>query len=157
MKPTGGFEPPTPALRERCSGQLSYVGSRSGSLAGGETASQSAYGCMGRLDRLPRKVLEDGLVVHEATTLRARLLGLAFMRPPPAHHALLIPHCRSVHTFGMRFPIDVTFLDDRGRPLRHERAVPPRRVLVERRAFAVLETPAGDIARSVEGRSESAR
>jgi hypothetical protein len=25
-KPTEGFEPSTPALRERCSGQLSYVG-----------------------------------------------------------------------------------------------------------------------------------
>jgi uncharacterized membrane protein (UPF0127 family) len=96
---------------------------------------------MGRLDRLPRRVLDGGLVVHEATTLRARLLGLAFMRrPPPPGHALLIAHCRSVHTFGMRFPIDVTFLDSNGRMLRTERAVPPRRVLSERGAFAVLET-----------------
>jgi uncharacterized protein len=94
---------------------------------------------MGRLDRLPRRTLEDGLIVHEATTLRARLLGLAFMRPPPADHALLIPHCRSVHTFGMRFEIDVTFLDERGQTIRVERAVPPRRVLFQRRAFAVLE------------------
>jgi len=93
---------------------------------------------MGRLDRLPRRTLENGLIVHEATTLRARLLGLAFMRPPP-DHALLIPHCRSVHTFGMRFPIDVTFLDERGRIVRVARNVPPRRVLFERRAFAVLE------------------
>jgi len=66
---------------------------------------------MGRLDRLPRRPLDEGLVVHEATTLRARLLGLAFMRPPPPDHALLIPRCRSIHTFGMRFAIDVTFLD----------------------------------------------
>jgi uncharacterized protein len=95
---------------------------------------------MGRLDRLPRRTLEDGLVVHEATTPRARLLGLAFMpKPPPPDHALLIPNCRSVHTFGMRFPIDVTFLDERGKALRHARNVPPRRVLYERRAFAVLE------------------
>ena len=95
---------------------------------------------MGRLDRLPRKRLDDGTIVHEATTLKARLLGLALMRePPPHHHALLIPNCRSVHTFGMRFPIDVTFLDERGRPIRTERSVPPRRVLNERRAVAVLE------------------
>jgi uncharacterized membrane protein (UPF0127 family) len=94
---------------------------------------------MGRLDRLPRRVLEDGLIVHEATSLRARLLGLAFMRPPHADHALLIPHCRSVHTFGMRFAIDVTFLDEHGRTLRSERNVRPGRVLLERRAFAVLE------------------
>ena len=94
---------------------------------------------MGRLDRLPRHVLQDGLIVHEATTFGARLLGLSFMRPPPEDHALLIPNCRSVHTFGMRFAIDVTFLDESGRPLRVVRAVPPRRVLFERRAFAVLE------------------
>src|SRR3954471_10349664 len=94
---------------------------------------------MGRLDRLPRRTLDDGLVVHEATTLGARLLGLAFMSPPPPDHALLLPNCRSVHTFGMRFPIDVIFLDDHGRTLRVERAVPSRRVLFERRAFAVLE------------------
>src|SRR3954471_23412614 len=99
---------------------------------------------MGRLDRLPARVLEDGLVVHEATTLRARLLGLALMRrAPPPGHALLIPHCRSVHTFGMRFRLDITFLDSSGRPLRVERDVPPRRVLCERRAFAVLEPPPG--------------
>jgi uncharacterized membrane protein (UPF0127 family) len=94
---------------------------------------------MGRLDRLPHHVLDGGLIVHEATTLKARLLGLSFMRPPPPDHALLIPNCRSVHTFGMRFPIDVTFLDERGRALRHVRAVPPRRVLYEHGAFAVLE------------------
>jgi uncharacterized protein len=95
---------------------------------------------MGRLGRLPRRTLEDGSIVHEATTLRARFLGLAFMRkPPPAGHALLIPQCRSVHTFGMRFEIDVTFLDERGQTIRVERAVPPRRVLFERHAFAVLE------------------
>jgi uncharacterized membrane protein (UPF0127 family) len=94
-----------------------------------------------RLQRLPSRVLEDGLVVHEATTLRARLLGLAWLRAVPPGHALLIPDCRSVHTFGMRFPIDVTFLDERGRPLRIERRVRPRRVLGCRDAFAVLERP----------------
>jgi uncharacterized protein len=110
-----------------------------GSLAGGEKRSQGAYPGMGRLDRLPRRTLADGLIVHEATTLRARLLGLAFMGPPPLDHALLIPRCRSVHTFGMRFEIDVTFLDEHGRAIRHARRVGPRRVLFERGAFAVLE------------------
>ena len=39
-------------------------------------------------------------------------VGLALRREPPPH-ALLIPRCRSVHTFGMRFAIDVAFLDAR--------------------------------------------
>jgi uncharacterized membrane protein (UPF0127 family) len=99
-----------------------------------------------RLQRLPSRALPHGATVHEATTAGARLLGLALLRDGalPPGHALLIPHCRSVHTFGMRFRIDVLFLDERGRVLRIERAVPPRRVLACRRAFAVLETRAGD-------------
>src|SRR4051794_41055866 len=94
-----------------------------------------------RLQRLPSRVLDDGLIVHEAVSLRARLLGLAWLRAMPPGHALLIPGCRSVHTFGMRFPLDVVFLDERGRALRVERGVKRRRVLVCRGAFAVLERP----------------
>jgi uncharacterized membrane protein (UPF0127 family) len=81
------------------------------------------------------------MIVHEATGFRARLLGLAFRREPPHGHALLIRRCRSVHTFGMRFPLDIVFLDERGSPLRFAWDVPPRRVLVCRGAAAVLEAP----------------
>jgi uncharacterized membrane protein (UPF0127 family) len=98
---------------------------------------------------LPTTVLAADAVVHEATTVASRLFGLAFLRELPSGHALLITDCRSVHTFGMRFPIDVAFVDDRGAPIRIARAVPPRRVLVERRAFAVIEARAGEIARFV--------
>jgi uncharacterized membrane protein (UPF0127 family) len=98
-----------------------------------------------RLQRLPTRILDDGLIVHEAASLRSRLLGLAWLRaPPPPGHALLIPHCRSVHTFGMRFPIDVAFLDERGRALRVERCVPARRVLGCRGGVAVLERASVD-------------
>ena len=41
-------------------------------------------------------------------TFGERLVGLAFRREPPAS-GLLLPRTRSVHTFGMRFPIDVAF------------------------------------------------
>jgi uncharacterized protein len=94
-----------------------------------------------RLQGLPSRVLDDGLIVHEAVTLRARLLGLAWLRGVPPGRALLIPDCRSVHTFGMRFPLDVVFLDEHGRPLRVERGVRRRRVLACPGAFAVLERP----------------
>jgi uncharacterized protein len=68
----------------------------------------------------------------------ARLLGLALRRRPP-RHALLLPRCRSVHTFGMRFPLDLIWLDREGRVLRVDEAVPPWRVRSCRRAAAVLE------------------
>jgi uncharacterized membrane protein (UPF0127 family) len=102
-----------------------------------------------RLQRLPRFAVTSDAVIHEANTLPSRLLGLAWLRGVPAGHALLIPDCRSVHTFGMRFAIDVAFLDDRGRPIRVERSVPRRRLLVCRGAFAVLEAAAGEIDRYV--------
>jgi uncharacterized protein len=79
-----------------------------------------------------------------ASTPWRRLAGLAWRREPP-HYALLIPRCRSVHTFGMRFALDVAFLDSEGRVLRVERGVPPNRVLACRGAVAVLEAPANMI------------
>jgi uncharacterized membrane protein (UPF0127 family) len=86
-----------------------------------------------------------------ATTWRTRLIGLAFRREPPPW-GLLFLRCASIHTFGMRFPIDVFFLGPDGSIVRAVRAVPPRRVLVCRRATAVLELPAsGGEVRAAEG------
>ena len=79
-----------------------------------------------------------------AETHWARLRGLAWRREPPDHWALLFPRCRSVHTFGMRFPIDVVFLDRHGWPIAIKRGVRPGRVVAHRNAAAVLETKAGD-------------
>ena len=45
-----------------------------------------------------------------ATAFASRLLGIAFARELPRGRALLIPDCRSIHTFGMRLPLDVVFL-----------------------------------------------
>src|SRR3954465_8228022 len=107
-----------------------------------------------RLQPLPRFTVTGDSVLHEANTIASRLLGLAFLRSLPSGHALLIPDCRSVHTFGMCFPIDIAFLDDRGRAVRVERSVRSQRVLVCRGAFAVIEAPAGEIDRYIgEGRA----
>lgn len=69
-----------------------------------------------------------------------RFAGLAALAPERAR-PLLLPGCRSVHTLGMRFPIDVLFLDHRGEVIRSERRVGAGRLLFERRATAVLEVP----------------
>ena len=74
----------------------------------------------------------------------ARLRGLAWRREPPDGWALLFPRCRSVHTFGMRFPIDVVFLNRHGWPIAIERGVRPGRIVRHRKAAAVIETKAGD-------------
>jgi uncharacterized protein len=95
-----------------------------------------------RFRHLPRaEVL--GREVPVAGRWRDRLLGLALLARGRAGPGLLIPHCRSVHTFGMLFALDLVFLDADGRPLREVRGVPPSRVVSCRGAAAVLELPAG--------------
>lgn len=73
-----------------------------------------------------------------------RVRGLRGRDALLAGHGLLLPRCRSVHTFGMRFPIEVVLLDQSHRVVR---VVPmaPRRVLFPRpRVRHVLEVAAGD-------------
>lgn len=79
-----------------------------------------------------------------AQSFRSRLLGLAWRERAQAGPGLLIPRCSSVHTFGMRFELDVHFLDRAGRVLSVRRRVPRRRVVWHRGAAAVLEVPAGE-------------
>ena len=92
-----------------------------------------------RLDGLDCVVLEECPRAYVATSPWARLVGLAWLDDLPADCGLLIPWCGSVHTFGMRFALDVAFLGPDGRTLRLDRAVPARRVLRCRGAVAVLE------------------
>lgn len=83
-----------------------------------------------------------GVRVPVARGPRVRLLGLALLPRQRAGPGLLLPRCRSVHSFGMRFAIDVVFLDRDGREIRRQR-LQPRRLAWERRAAAVLELPVG--------------
>ena len=87
-----------------------------------------------------------------AVTLLSRLLGLALLRSERAGEGLLIPRCRSVHTFGMRFPIHVVFLDSERVPVSVCGAVPPNRVLRDPRADAVVELPVIREPEAVRGR-----
>jgi uncharacterized membrane protein (UPF0127 family) len=95
--------------------------------------------------RLPRRLsglpvaTVGGRAYPVAVTLRSRLLGLAQLDRERAGTGLLIPNCRSVHTLGMRFDIDVIFLDEDGFVLYEVPGVPPRRVIGRRGAAAVLE------------------
>ena len=88
--------------------------------------------------------------MYEARTWQARLLGLALLDELPPGQALLIPHCRSVHTLGMRFAIDIVFLDRRGEAIRLVTAAQPRRAFGAPAARAVLETPAGQAERFID-------
>jgi uncharacterized protein len=105
-------------------------------------SSASAEACP-RLDGLPARDLADGLRVAEADTRAARMKGLAKLDVLPERLALHIPRCRSVHTFTMRFPLDLIWLGKDGRPVRIDRAIPPNRMKLCLRARSVVEANAG--------------
>jgi uncharacterized protein len=94
-----------------------------------------------RLRRLPRFTARlGGIEVRVAATARARLLGLSGLRAPPPC-GLLFPRTRSVHTFGMRFALDLVWLDAGCRVVRIDLNVPPRRLRACAAAHAVVELP----------------
>jgi uncharacterized membrane protein (UPF0127 family) len=55
----------------------------------------------------------------------------------------LVATRRAVHTFGMRYRIDVVFLDERNRVIKIVVAMPPRRMAWCWRARVVVELAAG--------------
>jgi len=102
-----------------------------------------------RLRRLPRVCCSNAQLidcdVHCARDPLARLVGLACLGGVPPATGLLLPRTRSIHTFGMRFPLDLVWLDRHRRVVRVDRDVPPWRVRSCRGARAVVELPsAGD-------------
>jgi len=96
-----------------------------------------------RLGRLPARELPGGLVVHEARGPLARLRGLARLPELPAHVGLHLPRTRSVHTLGMRFALDLVWLDADGAVVRVDEGVAPRRHAACPAARSVLEVRAG--------------
>jgi len=95
-----------------------------------------------RLRRLPAHELPGGLSVHEARGMNARRRGLGGLDALPAERALRL-RCRAVHTFTMRFPLDLIWIGPDGAVVRVDRDVPPRRHRGCARARAVVETRAG--------------
>jgi uncharacterized protein len=101
-----------------------------------------AAGCP-RLDALAARELPGGLRVARAQRGAERMRGLAKLDAMPAGYALHLPRCRSIHTFTMRFPLDLIWLGKDGRPVRVDRAVPPNRMKLCLRARSVVEANAG--------------
>jgi uncharacterized protein len=92
----------------------------------------------------------DGSVVCArcvvADSFLTRLRGLLGRRELPPDEGLLINPCSSVHTWFMRFPIDVLFLDRDLRVVRVAADVRPFRLRWGRGARQVLELAAGEAA-----------
>jgi len=85
--------------------------------------------------------------VRTASTFLSRFVGLLGTAAIAEGEGLWIIPCRGVHTLGMRYPIDVAFLDAGGVVVGVLEGLPPNRV---RRAFrgalGALEMRAGTLA-----------
>jgi len=85
--------------------------------------------------------------VRTAATLLSRFVGLLGTGAIADGEGLWIVPCRCVHTLGMRYPIDVAFLDARGGVVGILEGLPPNRVgRVFRGARGALELRSGTLA-----------
>ncbi len=91
-------------------------------------------------------VLGDAIDV--ADTSRKRRVGLLRHEGLGAGEGLWIVPCESVHTFFMKFAIDLVYVDRKKRVRKVRRAVPPWRLSICFSAHSILELPAGTIERT---------
>jgi uncharacterized membrane protein (UPF0127 family) len=84
--------------------------------------------------------------LYVADRFLSRLLGLQFRRPLPAGEGLLLAPCRSVHTFCVRFVLDLACLDSQGMVVETRTGVRPWRVVMgPPTTMGILEASAGQL------------
>jgi uncharacterized membrane protein (UPF0127 family) len=107
---------------------------------GGRTKPKSQL----KVSNLTRQaVLADSVeVADDSETRRKGLLGRSGL---PAGEGLWIVPCESVHTFGMKFPIDLVYLDRKKKVKKVRSSVPPWRLSACLSAHSVLELASGTI------------
>lgn len=84
-----------------------------------------------------------GEAIDVADTSAKRRTGLLKHQRLEAGEGLWINPCESVHTFFMKFPIDLVYLDKHRKVRKVRNAVPAWRVSACLLAESVLELPAG--------------
>jgi uncharacterized membrane protein (UPF0127 family) len=88
-------------------------------------------------------VLADHLeVANHGANRRKGLLGRNSLSPG---EGLWIKPCEAVHTFGMRFAIDLVYLDRKNQIRKVRSGVPPWRMSACLSAHSVIELPSGTI------------
>lgn len=89
--------------------------------------------------------VQRGYASHETMSFKvlvgplARLRGL--LGTSASASAVALVRCRSIHTFGMRYRIDVAFLGAGGKVLEAWCSIPPGRCLSKKGALVTLERP----------------
>ena len=86
-----------------------------------------------------------GVKIHVANTFLKRLLGLYVYRHLYFGDGVWLVPCNSIQTIGMKFQIDVVFLNTMRRVVRVVEGVPPGRIVGQRGngIHSTLELPNG--------------
>jgi uncharacterized membrane protein (UPF0127 family) len=98
-----------------------------------------------------RNTANGGMVAETlelALSRSSRRRGLLGRDSLAEGHGMLIAPCSSIHTWFMRFPIDVIFVKRDGRVVKLCRHVGPWRLAFGWGAYAAIEFPSGAIDRS---------
>ncbi|QDQ89170.1 DUF192 domain-containing protein [Alcaligenaceae bacterium SJ-26] len=90
--------------------------------------------------------LERPWQIRKAWRWHERLCGLLGRKPLRRDEMLWLQPCQAVHTWGMRYRLDLVFLDRDGRILRIDIRVLPGRIRGCRGAYGVLELRGGVLA-----------
>lgn len=67
--------------------------------------------------------------VKKAETFLERFKGLSWKEDMPPHSTLWIPSCPSIHTFFMKFSLDIIFTDKKFHVVSVYHAVPPGKII----------------------------
>lgn len=81
--------------------------------------------------------------MRKAKGFLQRLRGLMFFKSYPYEQALLLDNCSAIHTFFMRFSIDVIFMDKEKNILKICHNLKPWRVCFCSGSYYVIELPLG--------------
>lgn len=82
----------------------------------------------------------------EARSFFSRLKGLLFTKKLPYGHGIHILPCRSIHTFFMKYAIDILYLDAEQRVVGLQESLQPGRAgKMFQRTVSVIELPKGTI------------
>ena len=86
-----------------------------------------------------------GDAIERADTSETRRVGLLKRSGLDKGQGLWIVPCEGIHTFFMKFAIDVVFLNRQRRVVKVVRRMPPWRLAMNLRARSVVELPPGTI------------
>lgn len=96
------------------------------------------------------QLLKDGKVIYEriklADTMTSRMIGLMFAKSLDGNDALWIKPCNQIHTFFMKFDLDIVYMTKDLKVLKIIKGIKPYRMTwLYFRAHSVLEFTAGTL------------